>query len=101
MRRDRGGLWEPVYGGHTELRSSKDVKYNLGNNIKNIDKRGSRLPGTLYGGRKEVQGKSVHSRIVTSQGPIVFYRSTVCVHHIESDNEGDGCQGVGSSIRTT
>ena len=25
MGGDRGGLWEPVYGGRTELRSSKNV----------------------------------------------------------------------------
>ena len=30
---DRGGLWEPIYGGHTELRISKNVKHNLVQNL--------------------------------------------------------------------
>ena len=40
MGGDRGCFWEPIYGGHTELRSSKDIKHNLVHDFKTKDKRG-------------------------------------------------------------
>ena len=94
----RGCLWETVYGVHTQLRSSEDVKHNLGYNVKTKGKRGRRFPGTLCEEQKEGQVKRVNRRIATSQGPIVFYIMTICVHQIDTDKEGSRWQGVGASI---
>ena len=101
MGRARGGLWEPVYGGHTKLRISKDVKHNLVHNIKTKEIRGSFFSGTLREERKEGKAKRVHRSIAPSKVTIVFYRRTVRVHQIETYKEGAGCQKVGKSIRPT
>ena len=66
----RGLLWEPIYVGHTELRSSEEVKHNFGHNVKTKYKRVIHFPGNLFEGRKEGKLNHAHRIISTSQVPI-------------------------------
>ena len=94
-------FWEPVHGGYIELQIYKEFKQDMGHNVQTKYRRGSRFPGTLYEGRKEVQRKNFHWRISPSQLPIVFNRRIVRVYQIEADKEEYVCQGVGARILPT
>ena len=95
MGRAGWGLWEPVYGGHTEMQSSKDIKQNLIHKFK----LGSRFSRTLCKGQKEGEGKRFRRSISQSQGSILFNRRTMCVHQIKAEKEEYGFQGAEATIQ--
>ena len=101
MGRVRGGIWETTHGGHTELRSSKNVEKNLGLSVLTEDMRSSCIPGNICKWRKGRRGERFHRRIAPTQVYIVLDRRDFLVHRIQVDKEEYGDQGVVVSIWTT